>query len=206
MSQNNLTRQRLIEECARLMTQDGIDDFQLAKTKAAARLGLPNRHLPSNQEIEQALLSYQRLFRSDSQHQRLREQRQTAVEAMQFLADFEPRLVGPVLSGTAHDSSSIQLHLFADSHEEVGFFLMEQHIPYEVIERRFFDKRGANPQTYPGYSFMAGEEEIVLLVFPHRELRHPLHDPVSGKAMRRADVQAVQRLIAEADTLAAFGL
>lgn len=201
MSQHSLLRQRLAEECARLMSQEGVDDFQTAKNKAAARLGANKKHLPSNSEIEQALQQYQRLFRSDAQHQRLRAQREAALQAMRFLAEFEPRLVGSVLSGTAHEHAGITLHLFSDSAEDIGFFLMQQNIPYEPIERRFFGKRGSQPKSYPGYRFWAGDEEISLIVFPHNEIRQPPRDPVDGKAMRRADHKTVAQLLADADPL-----
>ncbi len=57
-------RTLLTQECARIMAEEGVKDFMLAKRKATARLGLTNRTLlPSNIEIEQALLAYQRLFR-----------------------------------------------------------------------------------------------------------------------------------------------
>jgi len=34
---------------------------------------------------------------------------------MRYLREFEPRLVGAVLSGTATEHSEVQLHLFADA-------------------------------------------------------------------------------------------
>ena len=48
---------------------------------------------------------------------------------MLFLARFRPRLVGPVLSGTAGPHADIGLHLFADTPMDVLLFLMEHRIP-----------------------------------------------------------------------------
>ena len=49
-------RQRISREAARIMAEEGVRDFHTAKRKATERLNLPEaRHLPSNQEIEQAL-------------------------------------------------------------------------------------------------------------------------------------------------------
>ena len=117
----NQVRERIAKEAARLMCEAGVRDFQLAKRKALQRLRMPeHRALPSNEEIEAAVLEYQRLFRADSQPKRLAQLRQVAVRAMRFLERFQPRLVGAVLSGTADEHSDVCLHLFTETAEEVG--------------------------------------------------------------------------------------
>ena len=73
--------------------------------------------LPRNTEIEDALAEYQRLFDAGGHEQTLQEQRRAALHAMHWLSQFEPRLVGPVLTGTATAHADIQLHLFADRAE-----------------------------------------------------------------------------------------
>jgi len=70
--------------------------------------------LPKNSEIESALAEYQRLFGGASHLEALHAQRHAALSAMRYLREFEPRLVGPVLSGTATLHTEVQLHLFAD--------------------------------------------------------------------------------------------
>ena len=54
----------LAQEAARIMADEGVRDFRLAKRKAAERLGLPvnGTLMPRNTEIEQALIDHQRLF------------------------------------------------------------------------------------------------------------------------------------------------
>ena len=185
-------RGRIAQECARIMVQEHLDDYLMAKQKAAARLGMPNtRELPSNQEIADALLEYRRLFGSDAEMSRLRAQRQAALNAMEMLHEFVPRLAGPVLYGTAGEHTEIQLHLFHDAHEEVGLFLMTRNIPYQLGERRF----ASIDKTYPGYRFVAGQDRFLLVVFPYADLRRPPPDPLDGKAMRRADVESVRKLL-----------
>ena len=49
-------RSHVATEAARILANGGINDYQLAKQKASDRLGIHNQqHLPSNDEIEQAL-------------------------------------------------------------------------------------------------------------------------------------------------------
>src|ERR1700730_17686722 len=113
-------RLALAQEAARVMAEHGIRDFLAAKRKAAERFGvIDSAVLPKNTEIEAALAQYQRLFAPESHAKSLRTQRHAALQFMAYLADFAPRLVGPVLSGTATSNCAVQLHLFADSAEAV---------------------------------------------------------------------------------------
>ncbi len=43
-------------------------------------------------------------------------------------ADFTPRLVGPVLSGSADHTQGVRLHLFTDNPEDVVFALLDRSI------------------------------------------------------------------------------
>src|SRR5579871_134895 len=125
-------RRALAQEAARIMAEHGIRDFFVAKRKAAERFGVTDGAvLPKNIEIETALGEYQRLFGGASHAQC-----SAALLAMRRLQAFEPRLVGPVLSGTATEHSDVQLHLFAETAESVAISLMDQGIRHEVTARR----------------------------------------------------------------------
>src|SRR5579872_5054944 len=119
-------RRALAQEAARIMAQQGIHDFLTAKRKAADRLGVTDSSvLPRNTEIEAALAEYQRLFDARAHRRSLESQRRAALHAMHWLARFQPRLVGAVLSGTATEHADIQLHLFADRPENVALQLLD---------------------------------------------------------------------------------
>ncbi|MBM4199177.1 MAG: hypothetical protein FJ198_05730, partial [Gammaproteobacteria bacterium] len=93
-----------------MMVEHGIRDFFLAKRKAAERFGMVDGAvLPRNTEIEEALQEYQRLFGGEAYLESLQAQREVALNVMQRLKDFQPRLVGPVLHGTAtaHDDVTL---------------------------------------------------------------------------------------------------
>src|SRR5262245_13381083 len=104
-------RSAIAQEAARLMAEHGIQDYLVAKRKAAERYGVVDGPLlPKNTEIEEALMSRHRLFGADTHASSLQEQRRVALQAMQLLREFEPRLVGPVLTGSATEFADIQLH------------------------------------------------------------------------------------------------
>jgi len=190
-------RERIAKEAARLMCEQGIRDFQLAKRKALQRLRIPDRrNLPGNEEIESAVSEYQRLFRAHSQPRRLAELRRTAVRAMRFLARFQPRLVGAVLSGTADEHSDVCLHVFAETVEEVGLFLLDNGVPHEQGERAM---KLASDDTLrlPTCRFMADDIAVELVVFAERARRRVPLSPVDGRPMQRAGLQAVEALAGE---------
>lgn len=194
-ARNQRMRQRIAEESARIMTEEGVNNFLLAKRKAAARLGAANtRNMPRNHEIEQALVAYQRLFRADTQPAHLQTLRHTAIQAMRLLERFEPRLVGPVLSGTAGANAGVELHLFAESPEEVAFFLTDHQIPFVASTDRVRAADGTY-QDLPGFRFVAGDTQIVITVFRRDGMRVAPLSPVDGKPMQRAPLKRVESLL-----------
>ena len=191
------TRARVAEEAARIMREQGVRDFLLAKRKAAERLGVIDRHaLPTNQEIADALAAQQRLFEGADHAENLRALRAEAVRAMRLLERFSPRLVGPVLAGTATPHSDVSLHLFADAPEQVAFLFLERGIRYQEGERRL--RLGSGEHAfYPSFEFDVGGAAIEAVVFPERAVRQPPSCPVSGGPMRRARREEVERLLDE---------
>ena len=188
-------RLELAHLAARLVAVDGINDYLVAKRKAAERLGVNNRQqLPSNQEIEQALTDYQRLFQSDTQPQLVRQMRELALEAMHMFSAYQPRLAGAVADGTAGRQSEISLHLYADAIEEIAIYLMDHDIPYESCERRV-RINAASVINYPAYKFMAGGYPVVLVILPLNARSQSPLSPTDGRAMQRLNSSELQRLL-----------
>jgi hypothetical protein len=94
------TRQRLAEEAARIILEEGIRDYGQAKRKAADHLGITGRpDLPANTEIESAVLERNRLFASPGQRSEYIARLRAAALVMERLDPMETRLVGPLLLG-----------------------------------------------------------------------------------------------------------
>lgn len=190
-------RQRITVEAARIMVEEGVRDYLVAKRKAADRLGAPGtENMPRNREILEAVAEYQRLFQEGSHARHLRTLREAALEAMHFFTRFRPRLVGSVLDGTAGDWSDVNLHVFADTPEDVAVFLMDHGIPFEPGERRLRFNRD-DWSFYPVYRFMAGDVPVDLTVFPDNGLRQAPRSQVDGQPMGRANRDAVERLLTD---------
>jgi len=188
----NLMREELAHQAARLIAEDGITDFALAKRKAARQLGAEDtRNLPSNTEVETALHSYRSLYQHDSHPAVLQQLRRAALDSMRLLASFNPYLTGSVLSGTAGEYSDINLMLFSDDAKAVLLFLMKNKLEFEDGEWRV--KISDHEEVVPSYT-LTGESgvQIHIVVLPenarHSGSRHP---------ETHATIAAVEALLAE---------
>jgi hypothetical protein len=192
---NDRARKVLAQEAARIIVEGGIEDYRIAKIKAAERLGMSARgSLPGNPEIEHAVSEHLKLFGRESHLDLLRVLRRAALSAMELLAPFTPRLVGPVLHGTAAANSAVNLHVFSDSAELVAVRLQERSVPYQPYDRRLKSRRD-RAETFSGFRFTHDSSSIEATVFPLDGIRQAPISPVNGKPMRRADPQAVLKLL-----------
>lgn len=191
------TRQQICREAARLMAEEGVIDHQSAKTKAVERLGLPAKSkLPDNREIEHALIEHLELFDRKALVERRRQWRASALEAMQLLADFNPKLIGPVLSGTITRYSAVQL-LVSTSPETISIFLDDREIPYEQDQRR----ARLSTQDYiylPTFHFLVDDVRFELICCESDSLSRTLLCPITGKPYRRAGINELTQLVADA--------
>jgi len=187
----DLMREQLAHQAARLMAEDGITDHAYAKRKAARQLGAEDtRHLPSNQEVDEALHSYRALYQRDSHPDILCRLREEALDWMRLLAEFHPYLTGSVLNGTAGEHSDINLALFSDDAKAVLLFLLKHNIPFEDGEWRV--NIAGRDESVPSYT-LTGESgmQTHIVVLPenarHSGSRHP---------ETHADIAAVEALLA----------
>jgi len=191
---NERARLMVAQEAARIIVNQGIRDYRAAKIKAAERLGLNSRgSLPGNLEIERALEEHHQLFGRESHIEFLRSMREAALSAMQLLATFTPRLVGPVLAGTADENSAVNLHVFTDTPESVAMQLGDLQIQYRPYERRL-KSRHNQAATYAGFEFQHEAAHVQATVFPVDGIRQAPLSPIDGKPMDRADSERVRRL------------
>ena len=188
-------RKLVAQEAARIIVNHGVRDYRLAKQKAADRLGIVSRGaLPGNAEVETAVAEHLEIFGGDSHADHLRLMRMAALSAMEMLVSFTPRLVGPVLVGTADENSAVNLHLFADSPETVAMELSFMGISYRPYERRLKSRRN-RVETYAGFEFHHSNSAIQATVFPIDGIRQAPMSPIDGKPMKRAASDAVQQLL-----------
>lgn len=195
---NRQMRERIAHLAARLMAVDGIDDYSLAKRKAARQAGAPDtRNLPNNDEVEHALRAYQQLYQADEQRDRLRHLRQRARDMMGLLARFDPYLSGAVLSGSAGKYSEIDLLLFTDSVKDVELFLIDRRIVYRSAERRIH--LGEEMRGVPNFSVSTEDADFDITVFAPRDLRSQIRNTREGRPLERVRIDWLEATLAEPD-------
>lgn len=196
----NQIRGHLAYLAARLMADGGITDFAQAKLKAARQAGVPDTHsLPDNREIEEALRSYQSLYQQSEHSVALKTLRHQAVKLMQLFDQFNPYLVGSVLTGTAGRYSDINLHIYSDSAKDVEIFLLNKGTPYESGMRR--TQLGDRQMEIPTLTLESDEFTATLSVFNTDDMRVTQKYKADGRPIKRARIAQVQALIDEQEEL-----
>ena len=183
-------RASIASAAARLMAEDGITDYHLAKRKAARQLGLTEHvALPDNAEVEAELRAYRLLYQGEEHAEMLAPMRHSALDLLELLADFKPYLTGSVLDGTAGEHSRIDILLFADSAKEVEIFLLNRGIDIEHVE----------PRNERVEAVLVMETDTVdanlVIMPPHLERVSLKHR--DGRPRERIRADALQALISE---------
>ncbi|MGH8637777.1 MAG: hypothetical protein ACREUX_12215 [Burkholderiales bacterium] len=192
---NGHLRERIAHLAARIMAEDGVDDFGYAKRKAARQAGARDaKAMPDNQEIEQALAAYRALYQPQEHPPLLLQLREQALTVMRMLTRFNPHLTGSVLSGVAGRHSDIDLQLFAESAKEVEIFLLNEGVRYRASQARVYLNN--DERIVPSFSFEHEAIEVRLTVFDVRDLRHTIRTNPAGRTLERAPIATVEELIA----------
>src|SRR6478735_4599964 len=186
----NDERSRIAHLAARLIVEDGIEDYAAAKRKAARQAGLADaRQLPNNDEIDAAVRTYQTLYAGDVQRERLQELRAHALDIMRDFERFNPYLTGSVLTGNAGKYADINLQLYTDDAKGVELFLLNRDIPYRAAQCRIYC--GAEARAVPRFLIDDDGTEIQLVVLALDDLRLPVRTTPEGKPVERARTSAV---------------
>jgi hypothetical protein len=175
-------RLRIACAAARIMAEDGVEDFAMAKRRAARQLGAPaTESLPTNDEVEAELLAYRSLYQGDEHRDRMLHLNQVALQLMRLLAEFRPYLTGAVLKGTAGRFASVDIELYADSDKAVQMFLMREGIPFDADLLR----SGDGEQLVPVLKFERDEVPIRLIVLDPHDERQVRRNNHTGRSHER---------------------
>ncbi len=196
-------RQMIAQQAARMMAEDGINDFAYAKKKAGKQLRVSEASvLPTNAEIEEEIRLYHEIYNADEQPLELEKLRKAALITMQLFERFNPHLTGSVLDGTAGKFAQTNIHLFADSAKEVEMFLLNMQIPFESSEKSYRlsdkpskDKKDKVRKTVPVFTLETELGVQKLSVFDVDDLRIATKRTSDGGNAERADVIDLQALL-----------
>ena len=190
----NGIRAAIAAAAARIMVESGIDNFALAKRKAARQLGATDKQaLPGNDEIETELRAYLDLYRAEEQPDRILHLRKIALAMMQELEAFSPYLTGPVLKGIAGPYADIELQLFPDSAKDVEMYLLNRNITFVSTEARRYSGDRVRSVTVLELDWQGVPAKLSL--FDSRDERIALKTTQVGKVIGRAGITEVSALV-----------
>jgi hypothetical protein len=188
----DLMREQIAHQAAKLLAEGGITDHALAKRKAAKQLDAADtQHLPSNQEVDDALHRYRALYQQDSHPAVLRQLREDALDLMRLLSTFHPYLTGSVLNGTAGAHSDINLMLFSDDEKAVLLFLLKHKLEFEDGEWRA--RIAGREATVPSYTLTteSGSQSHIVVLPENARFSGSRHPET------HADIAALEGLLAD---------
>lgn len=170
-------------------------EYYRAKTKAARRVSRGEMRpgdLPTNREIREQIEAVARAFEGERRTLRLGEMRLEALRMMKILKEYQPHLVGSVLTGHIRRGSDIDIHVFSNSIEAIRSTLEEAGLPHDVVRKRVVKHR--EEKTFVHFH-VTGQFEFELTVYPPEMVNRPPVSSITGRPMERATIAELERLI-----------
>lgn len=180
-----------VQLAARLLARGEASGFSHAIEKALRATGQRSPTAPEPLRIFFALIDYQRLFDRDSIAARTAHLRETALQVMETLEAFAPRLHGPVLYGTPLPDTAVGVHLHSDETEAVSRFLLDRRIPFRLHASQ--DTAGrASPSGRPVFECERRGVPLTLTVLPRKALRQRPRSTLTGGPVPSIDANTLQ--------------
>jgi len=188
-------------EAGRLMYEEGVSHYFDAKRVAARRVfgsqgerSLRSRPalLPSNGEIRAALLLLADMTEGDARGERLNAMRALALEVMEALPEFRPRLIGSVASGHIRRGSDVDLHVFTDEIEDLLYVVEERGWDWDMAEVEI--RRGNGFETYT-HVYLDLEYPVELSVYPVHDIRFRPRSSTDGQPIDRVSAARLRAML-----------
>lgn len=185
----------IAELAARWVVEDGLE-YGPAKRRAIKQLGLGTRApMPSNEELEDAVMDYIAVFCADTQAAELLALRRFALTWMIRLAEFRPHVSGAVWRGTATKNSDIYLQLFCDDSKSTEIFLIDHGIKYLARTVTGFQGELVDVLSVRDFCAKLNEEiGVHLMIHDYDDVRGALKPDAKGRSSR-GDMVALRRLL-----------
>jgi len=169
-------RLSIANKAAEIIMEEGITDYQYAKKKAVRYLDLDTVDLlPSNDEIDKALLDYRLIFKAELDIELVKTIKTEALRIMKFFEPFNPYFVTQLSEGLLPKYPIIQINLFSDNMKEVEYILLNNNIPFETKDFNISEKRTKKQslKKIPLILIERGNVPVELKIFePHDQKRN----------------------------------
>ena len=161
-SRSSLSKKRVAREAAVLLYTSQEKEYKQAKSRAAQTLGA--RVLPSNFEVAKELDNIAEEREGRARQERLLRMRREALQIMEFLKRFHPKLIGSVWRGTAHKNSDIDIVTFSSSPKTVLTELQKSNFKIVKTEWLSVTKRGRKEASFHIHLILPSGNEVEVVV------------------------------------------
>jgi|TARA_B110000971_G_scaffold214103_1_gene245776 hypothetical protein len=144
MVKGQIKQARIIiaNRAAEIIMEEGITDYHFAKKKAAKYLGYQSSDfLPSNDEIDEALKEYQKIYQTDIDTLLIDKIKSEALKTMELFKNFNPHLVGQLIDGLIPKYPVLQINLYTDNMKEIEYLLLNNSIEFNLKDKNISEKR-----------------------------------------------------------------
>jgi hypothetical protein len=144
MVRGQIKQARIIiaNRAAEIIMEDGITDYHFAKKKAAKYLGYQSSDfLPSNDEIDNALKEYQKIYQVNIDTSLVIKIKNEALLIMELFKNFNPHLLGQLIDGLIPKYPILQINLYTDNMKEIEYLLLNNNIEFNLKDTNISEKR-----------------------------------------------------------------
>ena len=186
-------RKRVAREAAFLIYTSQEKEYKQAKRKAAEILGA--RILPSNREVADELDSIADEIEGKSRLKRLLRMRKEALEIMQYLEDYSPRLIGSVWRGTVHKNSDIDITVFSHDPKDVMKRIAERNFKIIKVEEDVIAEGEDKRSTFHIHIILpSGDEAEVVVRDPKDKMRDEICE-IYGDVIRGLSLNDLRKIL-----------
>jgi predicted nucleotidyltransferase len=191
---NRLTglRKRVAREAAILLYTSQEKEYKQAKKRASKTLGV--RVLPSNLEVAEELDKIAEEKEGSLRKERLFQMRKEALQIMESLKGFNPKLVGSVWRGTIHQNSDIDIFAFSQNPEPVLNQLKKEYT-ITSSEWRSVTKQGKKESSFHIHFVIPSGYEAEVVVRDPEKIGRLERCEIYGGAVTGLDCPQLQKVL-----------
>lgn len=139
---SKVIRLSIANRAAEIIMEEGIDDYQYAKKKAVRYLDLTSLDtLPSNDEIDKALLEYGSIFQNKIEISTILKIKEEALQIMGLFKGFNPFFLSQITEGLVPKYPTININIFTDNMKEIEYILLNNNINFEIKDFNISEKK-----------------------------------------------------------------
>jgi predicted nucleotidyltransferase len=179
-------------EAARLLYFGIVEEYKDAKISAAKSLGI--RALPSNYDVAIELDHLADELEGEEREKLLLRLRREALELMNHLASFQPRLIGSVWRGTARKQSDIDIEVYALSIDDVIRRLDED---FEITKAEWTSKtsEGETARFYHIFVHLPTGDEAEISVKTLEDVGERRRDAVYADEVTGLNIEQLEEIL-----------